>query len=264
MNDFYVIPNNKDVVFNNLILPLKDYSIGFDVYYTVSEINSLSRKLNISVIINKFLHKEDIKNIINIINELEIDNIKYIFVEDLGLVSLLDNNKVVVSQNHIINNYDSINYFKSLGYSNILVNNDLTINELKEIISKTSSNLFMYFISKNNLMYSKRRLLTAFSNYKNSDILKKEVITEKVSNHKLIIKEEKCGTCIFNKRIFAGNKYISELSSVNKIVNLSNMDEFETKTILKYMDKVNLSDYIEIDDYFLDNVIPYKVGDIKW
>ena len=263
MNDFYVIPNNKDVVFNNLILPLKDYSIGFDVYYTVSEINSLSEKLNISVIINKFLHKEDIKNIINIINELEIDNIKYIFVEDLGLVSLLDNDKVVVSQNHIINNYDSINYFKSLGYSNILVNNDLTINELKEIISKTSSNLFMYFISKNNLMYSKRRLLTAFSNYKNSDILKKEVITEKVSNHKLIIKEEKCGTCIFNKRIFAGNKYISELSSVNKIVNLSNMDEFETKTILKYMDKVNLSDYIEIDDYFLDNVIPYKVGDIK-
>lgn len=263
MNDFYVIPNNKNVVFNNLILPLKDYSIGFDVYYTVSEINSLSKKLNISVIINKFLHKEDIKNIINIINELEIDNIKYIFVEDLGLVSLLDNNKVVVSQNHIINNYDSINYFKSLGYSNILVNNDLTINELKEIISKTSSNLFMYFISKNNLMYSKRRLLTAFSNYKNSDILKKEVITEKVSNHKLIIKEEKCGTCIFNKRIFAGNKYMSELSSVNKIVNLSNMDEFETKTILKYMDKVNLSDYIEIDDYFLDNVIPYKVGDIK-
>lgn len=263
MNDFYVIPNNKDVVFNNLILPLKDYSIGFDVYYTVSEINSLSKKLNISVIINKFLHKEDIKNIINIINELEIDNIKYIFVEDLGLVSLLDNNKVVVSQNHIINNYDSINYFKSLGYSNILVNNDLTINELKEIISKTSSNLFMYFISKNNLMYSKRRLLTAFSNYKNSDISKKEVITEKVTNHKLIIKEEKCGTCIFNKRIFAGNKYISELSSVNKIVNLSNMDEFETKIILKYMDKVNLSDYIEIDDYFLDNVIPYKVGDIK-
>lgn len=263
MNDFYVIPNNKDVVFNNLILPLKDYSIGFDVYYTVSEINSLSKKLNISVIINKFLHKEDIKNIINIINELEIDNIKYIFVEDLGLVSLLNNDKVVVSQNHIINNYDSINYFKSLGYSNILVNNDLTINELKEIISKTSSNLFMYFISKNNLMYSKRRLLTAFSNYKNSDISKKEVITEKVSNHKLIIKEEKCGTCIFNKRIFAGNKYISELSSVNKIVNLSNMDEFETKTILKYMDKVNLSDYIEIDDYFLDNVIPYKVGDIK-
>lgn len=263
MNDFYVIPNNKDVVFNNLILPLKDYSIGFDVYYTVSEINSLSRKLNISVIINKFLHKGDIKNIINIINELEIDNIKYIFVEDLGLVSLLDNNKVVVSQNHIINNYDSINYFKSLGYSNILVNNDLTINELKEIISKTSSNLFMYFISKNNLMYSKRRLLTAFSNYKNSDISKKEVITEKVSNHKLIIKEEKCGTCIFNKRIFAGNKYMSELSSVNKIVNLSNMDEFETKIILKYMDKVNLSDYIEIDDYFLDNVIPYKVGDIK-
>lgn len=263
MNDFYVIPNNKDVIFNNLILPLKDYSIGFDVYYTVSEINSLSKKLNVSVIINKFLHKEDIKNIINIINELEIDNIKYIFVEDLGLVSLLDNNKVVVSQNHIINNYDSINYFKSLGYSNILVNNDLTINELKEIISKTSSNLFMYFISKNNLMYSKRRLLTAFSNYKNSDISKKEVITEKVSNHKLIIKEEKCGTCIFNKRIFAGNKYMSELSSVNKIVNLSNMDEFETKTILKYMDKVNLSDYIEIDDYFLDNVIPYKVGDIK-
>ena len=50
---------------------------------------------------------------------------------------------------------------------------------------------------------------------------------------------------------------------INKLKEKHPEVEFETKIILKYMDKVNLSDYIEIDDYFLDNVIPYKVGDIK-
>ena len=57
MNEFYVIPNNKMILDYNLILPLESYSIGFDVYYSVSEINNLATTHNVSVIINKFLHK---------------------------------------------------------------------------------------------------------------------------------------------------------------------------------------------------------------
>ena len=153
MNEFYVIPNNKKILDYNLILPLESYSIGFDVYYSVSEINNLATTHNVSVIINKFLHKSDIDNITNVIKALK--NVKYYFVEDLGLVSILPKSQVVVSQNHIINNYDSINYFKSLGYDKVLINNDLTISEIKDIIKNTSSHIFMYYISKNNLMYSK-------------------------------------------------------------------------------------------------------------
>ena len=176
----------------NLILPLESYSIGFDVYYSVSEINNLATTHNVSVIINKFLHKSDIDNITNVIKALK--NVKYYFVEDLGLVSILPKSQVVVSQNHIINNYDSINYFKSLGYDKVLINNDLTISEIKDIIKNTSSHLFMYYISKNNLMYSKRHLISSFNEYKKDNLEMIGTINEKVSNHELIIKEENCGT----------------------------------------------------------------------
>lgn len=261
MNEFYVIPNNKMILDYNLILPLESYSIGFDVYYSVSEINNLATTHNVSVIINKFLHKSDIDNIMNVIKALK--NVKYYFVEDLGLVSILTKSQVVVSQNHIINNYDSINYFKSLGYDKILINNDLTISEIKDIIKNTSSHLFMYYISKNNLMYSKRHLISSFNEYKKDNLEMIGTINEKVSNHELIIKEENCGTCIFNSRIFSANKYIDELDTIGKIVNLSNMSIDEANIILDNLCNKELSKLIKVDDYFLDNKIAYKVGDLK-
>ncbi len=261
MNNFYIIPNNKDILLNNLILPLEDYSIGFDVYYKVEEINKLSEKYNISVIINKFMHKTDIENIGGILNKLI--NIKYFFIEDLGLTYFIPKEKVVISQNHIINNYDSINYFKELGFTSVLINNDLTIEEIKEIISNTSSNLFMYFISKNNLMYSKRHLISAFSDYKNNVLDNKKEISEKVSNYKLLIKEEECGTCIFNSKIFSANKYLDDIACINKIINLSNINEEKTKVILNNYNNKDLDKLLEVDNYFLENKIAYKVGDLN-
>lgn len=261
MNNFYIIPNNKDILLNNLILPLEDYSIGFDVYYKVEEINKLSEKYNISVIINKFMHKTDIENIGGILNKLI--NIKYFFIEDLGLTYFIPKEKVVISQNHIINNYDSINYFKELGFTSVLINNDLTIEEIKEIISNTSSNLFMYFISKNNLMYSKRHLISSFSDYKNKLLDNKKEISEKISNYKLLIKEEKCGTCIFNSKIFSANKYLDDLTSINKIINLSNINKEETNIILNNFKSKELNKLLEVDNYFLENKIAYKVGDLN-
>ena len=261
MNNFYIIPNNKDILLDNLILPLEDYSIGFDVYYKVEEINKLSEKYNISVIINKFMHKTDIENIGGILNKLI--NIKYFFIEDLGLTYFIPKEKVVISQNHIINNYDSINYFKELGFTSVLINNDLTIEEIKEIISNTSSNLFMYFISKNNLMYSKRHLISAFSDYKNNVLDNKKEISEKVSNYKLLIKEEECGTCIFNSKIFSANKYLDDIACINKIINLSNINEEKTKVILNNYNNKDLDKLLEVDNYFLENKIAYKVGDLN-
>lgn len=261
MNNFYIIPNNKDILLDNLILPLEDYSIGFDVYYKVEEINKLSEKYNISVIINKFMHKTDIENIGGILNKLI--NIKYFFIEDLGLTYFIPKEKVVISQNHIINNYDSINYFKELGFTSVLINNDLTIEEIKEIISNTSSNLFMYFISKNNLMYSKRHLISSFSDYKNKLLDNKKEISEKVSNYKLLIKEEECGTCIFNSKIFSANKYLDDLTSINKIINLSNINKEETNIILNNFKSKELNKLLEVDNYFLENKIAYKVGDLN-
>ena len=60
-NKFIILPNNKNLElydkynFNSFILPLKDYSIGYNVYFNIDEINELSNKYEIYVIMNKFL-----------------------------------------------------------------------------------------------------------------------------------------------------------------------------------------------------------------
>ena len=58
--EILIIPNDKileSYKCNSFILPLKDYSIGFDTYFNIDEINKFSSFYNVSVIINKFLHK---------------------------------------------------------------------------------------------------------------------------------------------------------------------------------------------------------------
>ena len=115
----------------------------------------------------------------------------------------------------------------------------------------------MYYIGKNNLMYSKRHLITSYSDYKGINLENKKEIDEKMSGYKLLIKEEKCGTCIFNHSIYSANKYLKEL------INLSNMSKEETEIILNNYDNENLGELIEIDDYFLINKIAYKVGDLN-
>ena len=107
MDKYFLIPNNKNDLTDNLILPIENYSIGFDVYFKVEEINALAKEKNVSVIINRFMHKTDIENIKSVIEKLE--NIAYYFIEDMGLTYFLPKEKVVITQNHIINNYESLN-----------------------------------------------------------------------------------------------------------------------------------------------------------
>ena len=59
---YIILPNKKDLSYyekydlNSFVLPLKDYSIGCEVYFDVDEINDLSNSHEIYVLMNKFLH----------------------------------------------------------------------------------------------------------------------------------------------------------------------------------------------------------------
>ena len=127
---FIIIPNKKELElyekynFNTFILPLKDFSIGFDVYFDIKEINEISKKHNVYVILNKFLHRQidEFRKIYNNFNK----NIKFI-VEDIGTTDVIDKDRIILFENHIISNYKAINFLKTIGYDNIVINNDLTI-----------------------------------------------------------------------------------------------------------------------------------------
>lgn len=264
MSKFYMIPNTKNLedFKEELILPLEGYSIGFDVYFTSEEIENIAKNRGVNVIINSFLHKEKINKIKDEIDKMK--NVKLFIVEDLGLLNIIERSRIVLGQNHIINNYKSINYFKELNIKNVVVSNELTIEELTTIKEKTNSNLFYFLINRNMLMYSKRKLLSSYYEHKgiSTNDYKKEII-ESVSRKKLIIKEENGSTAIFDSNIFSTNEYIDKLQGFNFIINFNNLNDEETMIILNHYKDKDLKKYIEIDNYFARNKIPYKVGDIK-
>ncbi len=242
--------------FFGIILPLKNYSIGFDYYFSVDEINELAKKTNVYVIINKFLHSKEIKEIKKVINQIK--NIKAYFIEDMGLTNIISKEQTIIYQNHILNNYESVNYLNTLGYKKCVISNELTINELKEIKDKTESELYYFLINRNMLLYSKRKLITNYIlNFNIKEETKKLNIKEKVSNHELIIKEENGSSVIFNKKIFSASSYQKEINYDYFIININNMKDEEIKEILKNYKSGNIN--LDTDNYFLLNEIGYKV-----
>ena len=259
--EFIIIPNSKRLSsfkVNKFILPLEDYSIGFDVYFNVKEINKISEKYDVIVIMNKFLHRkiDDFRKIYNSFNS----KIKFM-VEDIGLSDVIDKDRIILYENHILSNYRAINYLKEIGYNNVVINNDLTIDEIKNIIKKTESNLYYFYTGKNILMYSKRKLVSDYNEYYNKEKIDKYNLREIVSGTLLDIKEED-GTVIYYDKVFCASKYLSDLN-MNLIINLSNFDPITTKMIVKNYDRDNLCNLILCDYYFLENDIKYKVGDLK-
>ena len=264
---YLIIPDNKDLKLykkynlNTFILPLKDYSIGYNVYFNIDEINNLSNDYEIYVIMNKFLHLQinEFKKIYNKFNK----NIKFI-IEDIGLSNIIDKNRLVLYENHILSNYKAINFLYDLNIKNVVINNDLMINEIKEIQNKTKSNIYYFYTCKNILMYSRRHLVSNFN--KHFDIendTNKYDISEIVSKKTLEVKEEKCGSVVRYNRIFCASKYLSELSNLNLIIDFTDINEISKNIILENLNETNLYNLIDSDYYFLESDIKYKVGDLK-
>jgi collagenase-like PrtC family protease len=264
---FLIIPNKKELKlyeeynFNTFILPLKDYSIGFDIYFDIDEINELSNTYEICVLVNRLLHMDiyKFKDIYSKFNK----NIKFI-VEDIGLVNIIDKDRLILWENHILSNYKAINYLKTIGINSVVINNDLTINELKTINKECNSNIYYNYISKNMLMYSRRHLVTNFNKYYDIKNNKKEyLLDENVTHKELLINETEYGSVVRYNKIFCASKYLDDLNSFNLIIDFTNIDEINEKMILENYNNKELYNLIDSDYYFLENEIKYKVGDLK-
>ncbi len=259
-----IIPNSKNLAlfenFKIFALPLKEYSVGFETYFSVEEINKLSKKYEIYVIMNKLMFLEDIENI----QKIAFFNIKKIFIEDFSLINLFGKDNIILSPNHLINNKEYVKYLNNINIDSCVVSNDLTFKELLNIAKYTSSELYYTYIGKNNIMYSRRNLISNYNEFFNDKLPLKMVIKEQISKKKLLINEEKDGTvCFFDKIFCASSVYKDLICDYNLIINFSFLNKEEKAAVLKNYKYKKLNSLIDTDEYFLFNKIKYKIGDLK-
>ena len=254
INDINDIKEYKEVGITTFVFALRDYSIGYEKYFDIEEINDI--KENKYVIINRLLNTKDIESIKKILPKLNVNG--YIF-EDIGLINVFKELNIsgtkILYMNHFNNNSLSINYW--LDYvDSVFVGNELTYDEYKVITSKVNKPIVLNIFGYNQAMYSRRLLLSNYYKKYNHDIKRSGHIKDQNSDISYNIKEEDLGTIIYSNKIFDGRRLLDLDNVLYYYLNTS----FITKNIV--FDFINNKE-IDKDYGFLDKKTIYKLKEKK-
>ena len=219
---------------DGFILMIKPYSVAYkDI--NLDEAIKLLKANNKKIIlgINKIFHPFEIDEIKGFINKYKNDDIYY-YISDLGIANILIdlglNNKIIYNPETMITNYLDLSLLMTFNFNAYQMSSEITLNDLKLAYEKTNSNLAYFGFGKKIMFYSKRKLLSLYSN-KTNIIMPKEngFLKETTRNDYIPIPENVNGTYIL--RPYA----------------ISLLEDIDSLSFLKYM--ILDSNYIDFNDY---------------
>lgn len=248
------IEEYKKIGINNFLFAVDNFSIGYKTF----DINSLINiKENKYLLINKIFNTEDInefKKIIPLLNKFN-----GIIFEDIGVYHLLKDTNInlIWNQSHFATNYSSINYWLDLTNSAV-ISNELTKEEVKEIIDKSNKKVILNVFGKNNIMYSRRTLLTNFNKYFKLKTNKEIILKENISNCEFRMLENESGTFTFDNNYFNIIDYIKYFNNDNILFYLVYPFGLSVPEI---KDIIENNSNIKYNDGFMNKKTIYKLGD---
>ena len=205
---------------SGIILPLDKYSVESTCFFTMDEIRDIvsNSKTEVFVKINKNLENDDIEDIKNILIELDSIGVNGVFFYDLAVLELkrelnlkLD---LVWNQTHMVNNYETCNYYYSKGCKYALLGKEITLDEIKEIIGKSNITCMVEVVSRPSVAFSKRSLVTNYYKDLGKDSKSEILIHEKVSDDDYRVVENDLGTTFFLNTITNGTSIIKDLFDI--------------------------------------------------
>lgn len=250
---------------NTFLLPLEDYSVEYDTFYSLDEIKEIIKNnpsINVFVNMNKNIMNEEIESVKEIMKELNSLNISGIFFYDSALIKIKEdlglNINLVWAQTHMVANYNSCNYYYDKGVKYALLSKEITKDEIIEIINKSKITAIVELFTKPSIAFSKRKLVSHY--FENYDMTKNEILSvnEKISNTNLIVKENNDGVVFKKNSILNGFYILDDLIVSGLEYILVNEDFIEHDIFMKIIDNINyyISNYNNIDkDKFLEEQI---------
>ena len=249
LKDYY---EYKKIGYNNFLFAVNNYSIGYKSF-DIKEIKNLD--CNKYLLINRVLDNVSIESFKNIIPDLEVFN--GIFFEDIGVYSILKNKgiKLIWNQSHFATNYSSINYWNDLSYTSV-ISNELTKEEVSEILDKTNKPLVLNIFGKNPAMYSRRTLLTNFNKYYNLKYRDTAIIKDTVKDTDFLAKESEYGTILFDNNYFSLVSYLNYFKDDKVLFYLVYPFGLDVKEINDILNNKTEKKY---SDLFMDKKTIYKL-----
>ena len=230
-----------------LVYPLKSFCVGYEVEFDISEIDDY-------VLVNRILDDNDLDKLESILNS---SNIKGIVFDDLGIIDIVANLDItkILLLDHLATNTKSINYY--LEYvDSVVVSNDLTEEEIRNIVANVSKPLVINVFGLKTLMYSRRLLLSNYEMYHN---LKEErIVDASIEDKYFKIVENDYGTLFYAKNYYNA---LCLLDLDNVLFFWYNPIFLDNEKTIKLVLDNDITD-INSELLFLDKKTYYKVGDI--
>lgn len=206
INNLSEIEDYKKIGISNFLFAIEDFSIGYKTF-KLDEIPEYAY-----ILINRVLDCGDVDNIKKIKDKLL--RFKGIIFEDLAIYNMFKDSDIelIWHQNHFATNYESINYYVTHGCLSAIISNELTESEILEILDKEKKPLVLNILGKNQIMYSRRTLLSNFNKHNNLGELNNMTLDTKGNKENFEASENKYGTIITSDEYF---NYVPLMNKVN-------------------------------------------------
>ena len=235
-----IIEKAKKVGLSTFLFPLKNYSVGFNNDFKIDDI-----KEEAFLLINRNLTNSDVDNLKSLLKDLP-NNIKGIVFEDLALINILKDSNLIKIYNskHLNCSSNSVNVM--LNYvDSVILSTDLTSEEIINITKNSNKEICLYLFGLNQIMYSRRTLLSNYAKQYNLDNKNNLDVIEGISNQMFKVVENDYGT------VFYTGKFYNALE-------LSNLDDMKYGFINTcFLDDNNIDillDNISNNNYNIDNM----------
>ena len=250
------IDNYKKIGYNNFLFAVDKFSIGYNSFIIEDLINLDCNKY---LLINRIFDNNDIQEFKSLIPNLHFFD--GIFFEDIGVYNLLKDEGInlIWNQSHFATNYSSINYWLEYVFSAV-ISNELTSNEVSDILNKTNKPLVLNVFGKNPVMYSRRSLLSNFNTYYSVKMRNKAVIKDKVTDNEFLSIEDDNGTIFFDNNYFNIVNYLDNFNDNNILFYLIYPKDVDVEEINNI---INNKSTIKYKDGFMNKKTIYKLEVMK-
>lgn len=249
-----VIPSNFQIIdklnCNGVIIGINNLSINMPFYCNLEDLNKIKNK-EIFICLNKNMHNSDIELLKETMIKLNDYNIKGVIYYDIAVVNLYNklnlNYDLVWNQEHMTNNYYTINFWNQFNVKYTWVSNDITLRECNEIKQNTNALLMITLFGYVPMFASRRHLvknyLKTFDLNDNSNIN----YIEKEGNIYPLIDNE-LGTICYTNFILNGLKEKLLLNYDYIILNSFLIDDDKFTKVLDIFNNVNEDNVEELEN----------------
>lgn len=254
VDDINHIDDYRKAGVSAFLFALEGFCVGYNTYSLEDIINvNVSNKY---IIVNRVLDCEGIDEFKKIVTEIK--GIKGLIFEDIGVYNVINDLnldlELILFQNHFATNVHSVNFWLDR-VDSIFVSNEITKDEIKNITENASKEVVLHLFGYNQVMYSRRLLLSNWSEEFDIPNKSTNVLTDRATKVKFRAFENEYGTVMYSDKIFNGKT----------LLGFSNVKYYYVNTML--VDHSHIMDFLtnelhsddNEDDGFLNRETIYKL-----